>query len=63
MTGWKWRDDQLTLKQFYNLPQQQQDDYLQNIIELKEEERSSMDLILLNRFNKNNKEPEKFLEL
>lgn len=63
MTGWKWRDDQLTLKQFYNLPQQQQDDYLQNIVELKEEERSSMDLILLNRFNKNNKEPEKFLEL
>lgn len=62
-TGWKWRDDQLTMKQFYNLPQQEQDEYILLILGLKEEERSSMDEILLNRFNKNNKQQIKFLEL
>jgi hypothetical protein len=61
--GWKWRDEQLTMKQFYNLPQQEQDQYILLILELKQEERSSMDEILLNRFNKNNKEQNKFLEL
>ena len=61
--GWKWRDDQLTMKQFYNLSQQEQDQYILLILGLKQEERSSMDEILLNRFNKNNKQTEKFLEL
>ena len=61
--GWKWRDDQLTMKQFYNLPEQDKDEYILLILGLKEEERSSMDEILLNRFNKNNKQPIKFLEL
>jgi hypothetical protein len=63
ITGWKWRDDQLTMKQFYNLSQQEQDQYILLILGLKQEERSSMDEILLNRFNKNNKEQNKFLEL
>jgi hypothetical protein len=63
ITGWKWRDDQLTMKQFYNLSQQEQDQYILLILGLKQEERSSMDEILLNRFNKNNKQTEKFLEL
>ena len=49
-TGWKWRDDQLTMKEFYNLPQQGKDDYILLIRELKPEERSSMDNILINRF-------------
>lgn len=48
--GWKWRDNQLTMKEFYNLPQQERDDYILLVRGLKEEERSSMDLILLNRF-------------
>ena len=51
--GWKWRDDQLTMKQFYNLPQQEKDEYILLIEGLKQEERSSMDEILLNRFNIN----------
>jgi hypothetical protein len=51
--GWKWRDDQLTMKQFYNLPQQEKDEYILLIEGLKPEERSSMDEILLNRFNIN----------
>jgi hypothetical protein len=61
--GWKYRNNELSLKEFYNLPKEKQDDYIQHIVELKEEERSSMDEILLNRYNKNNKIPDKFLEL
>jgi hypothetical protein len=62
-TGWKWRDDQLTMKEFYNLPQQEKDEYILLILGIKEEERSSMDEILLNRFCKNKQVPIKFLEL
>ena len=62
-TGWKWRDDQLTMKEFYNLPQQEKDEYILIILGIKEEERSSMDEILLNRFCKNKQVPDKFLEL
>lgn len=60
--GWHWREDEITMKQFYHLPQQDKDEYILLIMGLKPEERSSMDEILLNRFGKN-KQPEKFLEL
>jgi len=59
----RWRDDEITMKEFYKLSQQDKEKYLLLILGLKEEERSSMDEILLNRFNKNNKQPIKFLEL
>lgn len=62
-TGWKFRDDELTLKQFYRLTQQDKDEYVLLIEGLKPEELSSMDIILLNRFGKNKPEPIKFLEL
>lgn len=62
-TGWKWRDGQLTMKEFYNLPQQDKDEYILLILGLKEEERSSMDIILFNRFGKNKIPTNKFLEL
>ena len=55
MNNWKWRDDEITLKEFYNLPQQDKDEYILLIEGLKPEERSSMDEILLNRFGKTNK--------
>lgn len=51
ITGWIWRDDQLTMKEFYKLSQQDKEEYLLLIQGLKQEERSSMDIILLNRFN------------
>jgi hypothetical protein len=54
--GWNWRDNELTMKQFYNLPQQERDEYILLIKGLKPEERSSMDEILLNRFNLNKEE-------
>jgi hypothetical protein len=60
---WKFRQDEITLKEFYNLSQQDRDAYVQKIVELKIEERSSMDEILLNRFNKNSEKEYKFLEL
>ena len=60
---WKFRQDEITLKEFYNLSQQDRDAYVQKIVELKIEERSSMDEILLNRFNKNSEQEYKFLEL
>lgn len=56
ITGWRWRDDQLTMKEFYKLSQQDKQEYLLLIKGLKEEERSSMDEMLLNRFNLNKKE-------
>lgn len=50
MNNWKWRDEELTLKEFYNLPQQERDDYILLVRGLKPNERSSMDEILINRF-------------
>jgi hypothetical protein len=61
--GWKFREDEITMKQFYNLPQQEKDEYILLILGLKDEERSSMDILLLNRFGKNKLKPIKFLEL
>ena len=63
MNNWKWRDDEITLKEFYNLPQQDKDEYVLMIEGLKPEQRSSMDEILLNRFSKNKRDVNKFLEL
>ena len=62
-TGWKFREDEITMKQFYNLSQQDKEEYFLLIKGLKEEERSSMDIILLNRFGLIKPEPIKFLEL
>ena len=56
ITGWKWRNDQnLTMKEFYNLPQQEKDDYILLIEKVPAADRSSMDIILLNRFGSNRK--------
>jgi hypothetical protein len=63
-TGWKWRDDQnLTMKEFYELSSTDKDEYILLVEGLKQEERSSMDEILLNRFGRTNLNQDKFLEL
>ena len=62
-TGWKFREDEITMKQFYRLTQDDKDEYVLLVEELKPEERSNMDIILLNRFGKNKEQPSKFLEL
>jgi hypothetical protein len=51
--GWKYRDNELSLKEFYNLPKEKQNDYILLVRGLKPEERSSMDEILINRFGGN----------
>jgi hypothetical protein len=48
--GWKYRDNELSLKEFYNLPKEKQNDYILLVRGLKPDERSSMDYILINRF-------------
>lgn len=63
-TKWRWREDQnLTMKEFYKLSQQDKEEYLLLVKGLKPEERSSMDIILLNRFELDKEQPIKFLEL
>ena len=61
--GWKWRDGEISLPEFYKLPQQEKDEYVLLIEGLKPEERSSMDEMLLNRFGRTNTPTNKFLEL
>ena len=51
--GWKWRDNELSLPEFYKLPKQEQNDYILFLRGLKLEDRSSMDEILINRFGDN----------
>ena len=62
-TNWRWREDELTMKEFYELSSTDKDEYILLILGLKEEERSSMDEIILNRFIKDKPETNKFLEL
>lgn len=51
--SWKWRDNELSLPEFYKLPKQLQHEYILMVRGLKPEERSSMDEILINRFGGN----------
>jgi hypothetical protein len=62
-TKWRWRSDEITMKEFYNLSSTDKDEYILLILGLKEEERSSMDEIILNRFIKDKPKTNKFLEL
>jgi hypothetical protein len=62
-TKWRWREDEITMKEFYKLSSTEKDEYILLILGLKQEERSSMDEIILNRFCKNKPEVIKFLEL
>lgn len=53
MNNWKWRDQELSYKEFVKLVQQEKDEYVLIIEGLSPEERSSTDEIILNRFSKN----------
>lgn len=61
--GWKWRDDEISFKQFRKLPQQEKDEYVLLVEGLKPEERSTGDEIILNLYSKNKPAINKFLEL
>ena len=62
-TKWRWREDEITMKEFYKLSSTEKDEYILLILGLKQEERSSMDEIILNRFIKDKPKTNKFLEL
>ena len=47
---WKFRDDEISMKEFYELSSTDREEYLLIVIGLKPEERSSMDIILLNKY-------------
>ena len=53
--GWKWREGEMSMKEFYNLPQQGKDEYVLQVEQVPAAERSSMDEILLNRFGSKRK--------
>lgn len=62
-TNWRWRNEEISFKEFRKLPQQEKDEYVLLLEGLKPEERSSGDEIILNLYSKNKTEPNKFLEL
>lgn len=62
-TKWKWREDEISFKEFRQLPQQEKDEYVLLIEGLKPEQRSTCDEIILNLYSKKQIEQNKFLEL
>jgi len=61
--SWKWREDEISFKEFRKLPQQEKDEYVLLIEGLKPEQRSTCDEIILNLYSKKQIEQNKFLEL
>jgi hypothetical protein len=61
--GWIWRDKELTMKEFYSLPQTSRNEYVSLIEKLSSTERSSGDNIILNQYGKNISTVKKFLSL
>ena len=53
--GWVWRENELSMKEFYKLTQQERNDYILLIEKVPAADRSSMDELLLNRFGNNKK--------
>lgn len=62
-TSWKWRNDEISFKEFRKLPQQEKDQYVLLIEQLKPEQRSTCDEIILNLYSNKKLEQNKFFEL
>jgi hypothetical protein len=61
--GWIWREKELSMKEFYSLPQVSRDKYIKEIEKLPQQERSSGDNIILNQYGKNINKVKEFLSL
>jgi hypothetical protein len=61
--GWKFREKELSMKEFYSLPQTSRNEYVSLIEKLSSTERSSGDNIILNQYGKNISTVKKFLSL
>jgi hypothetical protein len=59
--SWKWRSDELSVKEFYKLPSTEKEEYIFLLEGLKPIEVSTGDQILLNLYSK--KKANKFLSL
>ena len=53
--NWVWRENELSMKEFYKLTQQERNDYILLIEKVPAADRSSMDELLLNRFGSTKK--------
>jgi hypothetical protein len=61
--GWRWRDKELSLKEFYNLPVTVRSEYISMLEKLSSTERSSGDDIILNQYSKVITKTKHFLSL
>jgi hypothetical protein len=59
--GWKWRDGEVSLKEYYKLSKEQQVQYIQEIEVLPTNVRSTGDEYLIRMFGKN--KIKKFIQL
>ena len=60
---WKWRKDQMPLKQFYKLSIKEKEEYILLILSLPLSERGTSDEIILNNFTKLVPKEENFITL
>jgi hypothetical protein len=60
---WKWREDQIPLKQFYKLSTEEKEEYILLILGLPLSERGTSDEIILNNFTKLVPKEENFITL
>ena len=61
--GWKWRNNELSLKQFYNLPSTKRNEYIAMLENLHSTERSSCDNIILSQYSRIIEKTKQFLSL
>jgi hypothetical protein len=61
--GWRWRDKELSLKEFYNLPSTVRNEYVSMLEKLTSTERSTGDEIILNQYSKVITQTKQFLSL
>jgi hypothetical protein len=61
--GWKWRNNEISLKQFYNLPSTKRNEYISMLEQLPSTERSSCDNIILSQYSRIIEKTKQFLSL
>ena len=61
--GWSWRNNELSLKEFYNLSSTARNEYVSMLEKLSSTERSSCDDIILNQYSKVITQAKQFLSL
>ena len=62
-TNWRWRDKELSMKEFYALSHTSRSEYISLLEKLSSTERSSSDEIILNQYSKNINRVKEFLSL